>query len=68
METRIAKKSRFQIVKLEERVAPASVANAFATAFAYGGRYSLHVAYTSTYTSTTPHTAYAASVSESATS
>ena len=35
METRIAKKSRFQIVKLEERVAPSVTATGNVTALAY---------------------------------
>jgi hypothetical protein len=36
METRITKKSRFQIVKLEELVAPTALAHATAAAFACG--------------------------------
>jgi hypothetical protein len=39
METRIAKKSRFQIVKLEERVAPAAVSVALGAANASGTFY-----------------------------
>ena len=46
METRIAKKSRFQIVKLEELVAPVALASADAHAYAQGP----FIASTATYT------------------
>ena len=46
METRIAKKSRFQIVKLEERIAPAAASGAGAWANATGALAAVIVPYT----------------------
>jgi hypothetical protein len=65
METRIAKKSRFQIVKLEERVAPAALASATAYAFARGPHVSLSSTTTSATAVTTRFENYAASYSSS---
>ena len=61
METRIAKKSRFQIVKLEERVAPAAVALGISSADAFGR----HNAATATATSVNVISQYGFNFSDS---
>ena len=69
METRIVKKSRFQIAKLEERIAPSAYAQASATAIAHGPTSASAVisAYTNVYGAGTVYAFNAATAGSSST-